>query len=391
MRLLSIILFALLLRTSLAYSAVPTECGLYLNLENPTASFITYVTQLNQRGTVKNHELDEFITKILEGRIENPIHPSRLGTDTSAFHQYKGIESYLRTVRLDLEQLSHWARSIQDRRAALAKERLQTDLQTKDSLYQEINFVRLDPGTFEVGDHLNRTKARLTYSIEVMTTPVTQKMWVEVMGENSSVFNDGFDSELIVHDGRKIRLQPNHPVENISWLQAARFANLYSLSRGYESVYDLETQKNLIPVFETNGYRLPTEIEQEYILSTALKHNLRFKNAIESGDKKVIGEYAWIKANSRNMTHEVGSLKSLQVPGGAIYDLFGNVWEWSNDRFKEGKLSGGINPLGPDKGRARAIRGSAFYCPVSSLNSYDRGSSDGRNETIGLRLVRTLR
>lgn len=59
--------------------------------------------------------------------------------------------------------------------------------------------------------------------------------------------------------------------------------------------------------------------------------------------------------NSGNQTHPVG--QKLPNPWG-LYDLHGNVWEWCQDYWSE-HLPGGsiVDPEGPAKGMARAVRG----------------------------------
>ena len=72
----------------------------------------------------------------------------------------------------------------------------------------------------------------LTYPIEVQSTPVTQKQWVEVMGENPSHFIEGEDSDVLSFYGKDIKLQPDHPVESVTWWSVLEFANRLSGQHG---------------------------------------------------------------------------------------------------------------------------------------------------------------
>jgi formylglycine-generating enzyme required for sulfatase activity len=58
---------------------------------------------------------------------------------------------------------------------------------------------------------------------------------------------------------------------------------------------------------------------------------------------------------------EVGKYESGQSPFG-IHDLAGNVWEWVADWYSESSYqnSTGSNPLGPDNGKYKVLRGGAW-------------------------------
>jgi formylglycine-generating enzyme required for sulfatase activity len=73
-------------------------------------------------------------------------------------------------------------------------------------------------------------------------------------------------------------------------------------------------------------YRLPTAAEW-----TALCE--------QSGiDPKNSGDYAWVKENSNEKTHKLGSKKADKL---GLFDLFGNACEWVDDGSKLGVVAGG--------------------------------------------------
>ena len=79
----------------------------------------------------------------------------------------------------------------------------------------------------------------LTHPIEVQSTPVTQNQWVAIMGENPSHFSKGEDSVVLNLNGKPIELQPDHPVESVTWWSVLEFANRLSERHGLQPSYDL--------------------------------------------------------------------------------------------------------------------------------------------------------
>ena len=96
-----------------------------------------------------------------------------------------------------------------------------------------------------------------------------------------------------------------------------------------------ETRINILPreFYEAEGYRLPAEAEQEYMLRAAGTS----KGKYHFGDNEAdLEKYAWYGENSGGQTHPVGELLPMIIDGKAFYDLHGNVWEWGQDEY--GKL-----------------------------------------------------
>jgi formylglycine-generating enzyme required for sulfatase activity len=87
-------------------------------------------------------------------------------------------------------------------------------------------------------------------------------------------------------------------------------------------------------------------------------------------------------------TTEVGLYVNGRSPYGA-YDMAGNVWEWVND-WADGSYyasSPASNPLGPDSGESRGLRGGSWYGNVIGVRSTYRGwdSPVDRVSIIGFR------
>src|SRR5262249_53716136 len=124
---------------------------------------------------------------------------------------------------------------------------------------------------------------------------------------------------------------------------------------------------------EKTGMRLPTEAEWEYA-ARAGNPTPRYGE---------LPSIAWYGPNSHAKIHEVG-LKQPNAFG--LYDMLGNLWEWTNDRFSAYSPGAVSDPQGPatpqdPKGDRRVIRGGAWdddarlrvsnrfeYAPASRVN-----------------------
>jgi formylglycine-generating enzyme required for sulfatase activity len=72
-------------------------------------------------------------------------------------------------------------------------------------------------------------------------------------------------------------------------------------------------------------------------------------------------------------TDEIGSYKAGATDEG-VFDLAGNVYEWTNDWFDSNYYAQGEvdNPLGPDTGTSRATRGGAHTSSTTYIRSANR-------------------
>lgn len=105
---------------------------------------------------------------------------------------------------------------------------------------------------------------------------------------------------------------------------------------------------------------------------------------------KKIDRIAWYIKNSGKITHTVGE----KLPNAwGLHDMLGNVWEWCLDRYKD-HLHGGcaVDPLGPETGMARVLRGGSWISNGRRCRSayrYYWRNLDARINSFGFRVVLT--
>ncbi len=156
------------------------------------------------------------------------------------------------------------------------------------------------------------------------------------------------------------------PVECVSWNDAQAFI------------------KNLNERIPGGGkYRLPTEAEWEYAARSGGK-----KEKYAGGDNA--HRFCWFKDNAENIPHPVGK----KEPNGlGLYDMSGNLWEWCNDWYSDNyyTTSPQKNPMGPQSGDKRSMRGGSYNYGVDTLRTSDRGMNyPDSGHDFGFRLVFSL-
>ncbi len=134
---------------------------------------------------------------------------------------------------------------------------------------------------------------------------------------------------------------PEGPQVGVSWYDAAAYCNWLSAREGlepsqwcYEPNSDGAFDKGMKiagDFLERLGYRLPTEAEWEY----ACRAEVRASRYC-GGSPALLKHYAWYIQNSSERARPCGRLKPNDL---GLFDMLGNVYEWCQDRYKEGAPS----------------------------------------------------
>lgn len=85
---------------------------------------------------------------------------------------------------------------------------------------------------------------------------------------------------------------------------------------------------------------------------------------------------------------------SLSPNSHGIYDMMGNVYEWTQDWYGPYETADTLtNPKGPEQGKEKVVRGGAWNSPNYFLRSSDRvaRSPELRYSDVGIRCVRSIK
>ncbi|MCP3915085.1 MAG: formylglycine-generating enzyme family protein [bacterium] len=220
----------------------------------------------------------------------------------------------------------------------------------------------IPPGRFRMGspeDEPERYDDEPLHDVEITRgfwmaeTPCTQELWRAVMGENPSEFSD-----------------PDKPVVNVSFEDVGEF-----LARFRER----EPESDL---------RLPTEAEWEY----ACRAGTSTATYAGSATPAVLDPIAWWAPNSDGSSQFVGK---KEANGWGLFDMLGNVNEWTLDRAELDEFLVSPPPLDTRDphsatGSRRVVRGGSWCDVARYLRAAFRSANlpETRFDYLGFRLAR---
>lgn len=229
----------------------------------------------------------------------------------------------------------------------------------EEATFDDIEFVKINSQTFTFGsgvDQANRNPNEEPYAIEMSHSfwmgkfEVSQAVWQDVMGYNPSVHQSLGPIDTL-------------PVDSVSWEEIQTFVDRLNETAGGEY------------------YRLPTEAEWEFVARAGTDTAWSFGD-----DVSQLSTYAFRDGDVR--PRPVGSKEPNSL---AVYDLYGNVYEWVEDWFAYDRdVDYGACP--PRGGDFKVIRGGSNASLPKFLRSSSRNfaAPSSRSWQVGFRLVRVL-
>jgi formylglycine-generating enzyme required for sulfatase activity len=132
------------------------------------------------------------------------------------------------------------------------------------------------------------------------------------------------------------------------------------------------------------NYRLPTEAEWEYAA--------RAETTGDYGGSGILSDMGWWLGSGLQHSDRQTVAKLMPNAWG-LYDMHGNVWEWTQDWYSPTYYSGSPtdDPTGPTIGSLRVLRGGAYWNNELEARSANRRGDDPSWAPLGhgFRLAKT--
>jgi len=197
------------------------------------------------------------------------------------------------------------------------------------------------------------------------------------------------------------------PVESVTWFEALSYANLLSAEHSLDTCYELEctgvpgeglecTSVDFVGV-DCTGYRLPTEAEWEYAArgteASAFYTGMIAEDGLACPGPDHLGD-AGQCCYTDTPTDNIASNQPNEF---GLYDMIGNVGEWTTDAFlADYERLADTDPFHEgDASSERVYKGALCRdgsgCDVSACthSTRNRANPDFSAADLGFRLVRT--
>ena len=259
-----------------------------------------------------------------------------------------------------------WLDERDDPRAALYRHRRVTN-----SI--GMSFVLVPRGSFWMGDRGQQRQVQIPQDFYIGICPVTQGQWKALMGNNPSHFSRSGRGADTVRDISDADLDL-FPIENVSCGDGGEF----DLLKFIDKLNARESNRDWV-------YRLPTEAEWEYSCreGATSKEQCNFDfyfeqptNDASSRQANFDGNYPAGNGAKGPYLERITKVGTYQANALGIFDIHGNVWEWTADFF-EGDTD-------------RVIRGGDWNTYGRNCRASDRFWFEPTilNYSVGFRLAR---
>jgi sulfatase modifying factor 1 len=271
--------------------------------------------------------------------------------------------------------------------------------ETHENLTLPNGMVLIKAGSFQMGDSMGMPFESPVHTVELDSFlidehEVTVAEFAEFVRQTnyrtdaekfgwSGVFNfetgewERADGADWAHpEGKYSAAKPDEPVCQVSWNDAQNYARWA-------------------------GKRLPTEAEFEFAARGGLEgRKYAWGDELKPGGKPPANW--WQGTFPDQNTREDGFLgrapvRSFAPNGDGLYDMTGNVWEWTSDWFAGDyyAVSPKKNPTGAPGGSERSIRGGSFLCADNFCSNYrvagrSHATPDSGMTNLGFRCARDV-
>jgi formylglycine-generating enzyme required for sulfatase activity len=166
------------------------------------------------------------------------------------------------------------------------------------------------------------------------------------------------------------------PVINVSWTDAQAYVDWLSHKTG-------------------KTYRLLSEAEREYVTRAGTTTPFWWGTSIAPAQANYNASYVYQGGGSKgDYRAQTVPVRSFAANPWGLYQVHGNVWEWTDDCWNETNTGNPGNGAARNSGDCdhRVVRGGSWYNSPAILRAASRGNypTESRNQGFGFRIARTL-
>jgi formylglycine-generating enzyme required for sulfatase activity len=273
-------------------------------------------------------------------------------------------------------------------------------------------FVLIPAGSFQMGDATDADQNAPVHSVYVDAFffgkyLVTKSLWDQC---RNWAIHHGYPD---LPEGEATG--PSHPVQMISWFEMAKWINAlseqhhltpaYYTNESHSTVYrtgDIDLRIDDVN-WRANGYRFPTEAEWEKAARGHSSHlRFSFGDSISHTQANYRSEpncpYDLSPTHGHHPEHDAPLATGTSPVGSfppndfGIFDINGNAWEWTFDRYEALTSQPASNPRGNSPRTSRVLRGGSWYSVAYYCRTAFRGFDypSVSNIHMGFRLSRSF-
>lgn len=211
---------------------------------------------------------------------------------------------------------------------------------------------------------------------------LTQAQWLRAAGVNPSKYGPLYAERLPDELGADVA---THPVDSLSWVDAARIARDLGLELPTETQWEYAARAGTDTTWWTGD-------DRDSLVGAA---NLGDQALMRTQTDSAVGEasaHDWPELDDGFGIHS--RVDALKANPFGLHGMVGNLWEWCRDSwgplFDPARAGDGLR-AGRDE-RQAAVRGGSFEGTAASARSANRAgvSRDQRHHVLGARPARAI-
>ena len=263
----------------------------------------------------------------------------------------------------DPRVVPEWAKPSKEQTAVATRLSIPVAFETKIGM----RFVLIPAGSFEMGSQdaeLRRDADEKQHRVSI-SAPFYMQVTEVTNAHLRSWRRDHRVDDYLNGDAQ--------PAINVSHDDALEFARWASRSEG----------RNLA---------LPTEAQWEYVCRAGTETPFAFGRTISTDNANYDGDYAYADGQKGPYLRRTANVGSYPANAWNVFDMHGNVWEWTADWYAPYSGDRVKDPLGPSSGTGRVVRGGSWYQEPHLARSAQRRARPptDRDIILGFRLVATV-